>query len=132
MANLFHTPDILTAESRAVGRCFYFKLSSDGVGSGTHMSAQFEHVNQSIDMTKVGRTMRRLHEQVCGEKRRIEVTRCGCDDVCVMISKKELECLETALQIMADTDSFNGMCDSLKKLLAQAHEVFGAPEQADA
>lgn len=92
------------------------------------MSALLEHANQTIDMTKVGRTIRRLHDQVCGGNRRVEITRAGCDDVCVMISKKELESLEAALQIFADTQAFREMCDSLKRLLAAAHEVYGSAE----
>jgi PHD/YefM family antitoxin component YafN of YafNO toxin-antitoxin module len=88
-----------------------------------------DHPNPTIDMTKVGKSIRRLHDQVCDQKRRVEITRAGSDDVCVMISKKELESLEAALQIFADTEAFEEMCEHLRKLLATAHEVYGpAPE----
>jgi hypothetical protein len=89
------------------------------------MSALADHGNATIDMTRVGKSIRQMHDQVCGEKRRIEITRTGCDDVCVMISKKELDSLERALQILADTDAFEEMCDDLKKVLAMAHEIYG-------
>jgi hypothetical protein len=75
-------------------------------------------------MTKVGRIMRKLHDQVIGNRRRVEITRAGCDDVCVMISKSELDSLEQALAILADTEGFSEMCENLKKLLSRAGVVY--------
>jgi hypothetical protein len=79
-----------------------------------------EHPNQTIDMTKVGKSIRRLHDEVCGQKRRVEITRAGSSDVCVMICKKELESLERALQIFANTEEFAAMCENLKRIVELA------------
>ena len=54
-----------------------------------------------------------LHAQVARERGRIEITRDGCDDVCILISKTELEGLERALEILSETPDFQTMCQSL-------------------
>jgi PHD/YefM family antitoxin component YafN of YafNO toxin-antitoxin module len=74
---------------------------------------------QSLDVTRFRQTLARLHEAVgCGHGR-IEVTRRGCDDVCVLISKCELEALEQALDILAQSAEYKAMCDSLQSVVAQ-------------
>jgi PHD/YefM family antitoxin component YafN of YafNO toxin-antitoxin module len=78
-------------------------------------------------MTQAAKAIRRLHDQVCTDKHRVEITRRGCDDVCVLISRKELESLEQALQIFADTEAFMEMSENLKKVLALADEIYAAP-----
>jgi PHD/YefM family antitoxin component YafN of YafNO toxin-antitoxin module len=89
------------------------------------MSDGKERAHPSVDMTKVGKVMRKLHDQVCGSKQRVEITRPGSDDVCVMISKKELESLEQAMAVLTDTDAFLATCDQIKKLIAAAGMVHG-------
>lgn len=86
-----------------------------------------EHPNQSLNMTQAAKALRRLHAQICTDQRRVEITRRGCDDICVLLSRKELESLEQALQIFADTEAFLEMSENLKKVLALAHETYGAP-----
>lgn len=56
------------------------------------------------------------HAKVARGHGRVEITRDGCDDVCVLISKAELDALERALEILAETADFRGMCDHLTAL----------------
>lgn len=64
-----------------------------------------------------------LHGRVARGHGRIEITADGCDDVCVLISKAELESLERALEILAETDDFRTMCQSLTSVAASALET---------
>jgi PHD/YefM family antitoxin component YafN of YafNO toxin-antitoxin module len=71
---------------------------------------------QSLDVGKFRQTLAKLHEAVgCGNGR-IEVTRRGCNDVCVLISKSELEALEQALEILAQSSEYKAMCDSIQSV----------------
>ena len=82
---------------------------------------------QTLDVTRFRRTLASLHERVgcgCG---RVEVTRKGCDDVCVLISKRELESLEQALQIFAATLEFQQMSGQIAEIVAAA----GGPVPSD-
>ena len=79
----------------------------------------------SVDMTLVGKRIRRLHDQVCGQGQRVEITRAGCDDVCVMISKRELDALEAAVAIHSATPTHADLCRALSQLLAEAGLVYG-------
>jgi hypothetical protein len=97
----------------------------------SQVAASTEHDNVRVDMTKVGKSIRRMHDRVCAQRGRVEITRAGCDDICVMISKAELQSLERALQIFADSASFAEMADDLKRVLALAHEVYGPPAMAE-
>ena len=75
---------------------------------------------QSLDVTRFRRTLANLHEAVgCGNGR-IEVTRRGCNDVCVLISKCELDSLEHALRIMAETVEFQQMSSQIAQIVAAA------------
>jgi hypothetical protein len=96
------------------------------------MSETIEHMYPTVEMTKVGRIMKKLHEQVVHQRHRVEITRAGCEDCCIMISRAELESLESALAIFADTAAFNEMCDHLKTLLKSAGLVYTAPTYGDA
>ena len=96
------------------------------------MPTRSEPVNHTVDMTKVGKVIRKLHDQVCQDKRRVEITRAGCDDVCIMISRKELESLEQAMAIFADTTAFDDMCRQMKQVLQSAGMVYGDPAEAEA
>ena len=80
--------------------------------------------HRSIDLTLVGEVMSRLHEQVCGSRRRVEITRADGDEVCVMISKRELEALEHALAVLAGSDHFGTTCRKLHDLLTTAGLVY--------
>jgi hypothetical protein len=95
------------------------------------MTESVEHTYPTVDMTKVGRIIRKLHDQVVGQRRRVEITRAGCDDGLVMISRAELETLENTLAIFADTAEFNEMCESLKNLLDTAGVVYSPQAYGD-
>ena len=79
-----------------------------------------ECLHLNVELTKVGRSIRRLHALVCSHGKRVEITRSDCDDVCVLISKKELDSLEAALEILSETAGYAGMCEHLKELLIGA------------
>jgi PHD/YefM family antitoxin component YafN of YafNO toxin-antitoxin module len=64
-----------------------------------------------------------LHGRVASGHGRVVITRDGCDDVCVLISKAELESLEQALEILSSTPDFQAMCKTLAMVAASAaHE----------
>ena len=71
---------------------------------------------QTLDVTRVRRTLSHLHERVTTGAGRIEVRRRGCDDVCVIISKAELEALEHALEILTESAEYKDMCKTLADL----------------
>src|SRR5215208_489894 len=73
---------------------------------------------QTLDVTRFRAAMAKLHEVVGCGKGRIEITRRGCDDVCVLISKSELESLEQALEIFAQCTEYKSMCDNISQLVA--------------
>ena len=75
---------------------------------------------QSLDVTRFRRAIANLHEVVGCGKGRIEVTRQGCEDVCVLISKCELDSLEHALRIMAETVEFQQMSKQIAEIVAAA------------
>lgn len=80
----------------------------------------FEQGSQhpTLDVTRFRRALASIHEQVAGGHGRVEVKRKGCDDVCVMISKAELEAMERALEILAGCSEYKSMCDALSKLVS--------------
>ena len=73
---------------------------------------------QTLDVTRFRSAMAKLHEVVGCGKGRVEITRRGCDDVCVLISKAELESLEQALEILTQSDHYKAMCDNISQLVA--------------
>jgi PHD/YefM family antitoxin component YafN of YafNO toxin-antitoxin module len=73
---------------------------------------------QTLDVTRFRSTLAKLHEAVGCGKGRIEVKRRGCDDVCVLISKSELESLEQALEILAASQEYKTMCESISQVVA--------------
>ena len=73
---------------------------------------------QTLDVTRFRRALANLHEVVGCGKGRVEVTRRGCEDVCVLISKAELESLERALQIFADSVEFQQMSRQIAEIVA--------------
>jgi PHD/YefM family antitoxin component YafN of YafNO toxin-antitoxin module len=75
---------------------------------------------QTLDVTRFRRALADLHVRVGCGKGRIEVTRRGCEDVCVLISKAELESLERALQIFSDTAAFREMSEQIAQIVASA------------
>jgi len=80
---------------------------------------------QSLDLDQAASALARLHQQVAEQHGRIEITRMGSDQRCVLISKCELDSLEQALQILSTTDSAAAMHG---ELLRVASEVSGAAQ----
>ena len=76
--------------------------------------------NQTLELTRLRRALARIHEQVSSRTERIEFTRDGSEDVCVIISKAELESLERALEILANTNEYRAMCEEVKNIAATA------------
>jgi PHD/YefM family antitoxin component YafN of YafNO toxin-antitoxin module len=77
----------------------------------------------SLDVTQLRRAMDKIHEQVAAAHGRIELTRPGCDDVCVILSKTELQSLERALEILAETTEYKSMCDQVARLVTECDGV---------
>lgn len=84
---------------------------------------------QSMDITRVRQTLAHLHQQVAGGHRRIEIKRRGSDEVCVIISKSELEALEEALEILCQSHDYRQMCDEVSQIAA---DCGGVPCTTDA
>jgi len=80
-----------------------------------------EHARfSSLDVSRVRRVLARLHEQVSFGQGRVEIKRHGSEHVCVMISKAELEALETALEILSESTEYKSMCENLSRVAAEA------------
>ena len=75
---------------------------------------------QTLDVTRVRRALAKLHEQVACGRGRLEIKKRGCDDVCVMISKAELEALESALEILTGSAEYKTMCETLSQVASDA------------
>jgi len=73
---------------------------------------------ESYDVGYVSSALQKLHEQVVRTTARVEITRDGCDDCCVLISKAELASLERALEILADTEQVRAMSEKVAQLAA--------------
>ncbi len=83
---------------------------------------------QTIDLSACLRALAELHEQVTRGHCRVQITRLGCEDVCVLISQAELDALERALEIFAQTDGYQAMCGELTEAAGQSTAaLFSAP-----
>ena len=79
----------------------------------------------SYEVKYVSGLLDQLHADVVRHKGRIEITRDGCDDCCVLISKTELDALEQALAILSDTDGVRAMSGQIAHLAASCSETAG-------
>ena len=86
-------------------------------------AAGTDRAHASFELASIRKQLRRLHNRVCSGGQRVEVTRAGCDDVCVLISKRELEAMEAALNLYASHPSHADLCRGLAQLLADAGVV---------
>jgi PHD/YefM family antitoxin component YafN of YafNO toxin-antitoxin module len=80
--------------------------------------ADHSHPQQSYDVSLIASNLAQLHEFVTRTKGRVEITRPGSDERCVLISQEELRCLERALEILSDTDDVRDMCGQIAQLAA--------------
>lgn len=87
------------------------------------MSDDNTHPQQTYDVSLIASNLANLHEYVTRTNGRIEITRPGSDDRCVLVSKEELDCLERALAILSDTDDVRDMCGKIAQLAAQTGPV---------
>ena len=108
--------------------------STPGAGDGEIPAQQRQTSSNSafrtVDVTEFRRLLTSLHEQVGCCRGRVEVKRRGCDDVCVLIGKAELEALERALEILCDSAEYKAMCDTVAQLAAATGTAQYATEQA--
>jgi PHD/YefM family antitoxin component YafN of YafNO toxin-antitoxin module len=79
------------------------------------MSAQS---HPCFDVTVVAPALESLHEHITKTRGRLEITRRGSDERCVLISKEELESLEKALAILSDTETVRDICGKIAALAA--------------
>lgn len=103
----------------------------DGAGQTT-MGDGTDRQHEVVDLNQVAKRIRRLHDQVCIQGQRVEITRAGCDEVCVMISKRELDALEAAVAMHAASPAYADMCRELTELLATADLVYHPQTYGDA
>ena len=73
----------------------------------------------SVDIRLAASQLLRLHERVAQERGRIEITRDGWDESCVLISRTELESMERALEILSRTEGAAAMRDELLRVRAE-------------
>ncbi len=85
---------------------------------------------QTLDVTQFRRALAKLHNEVSCCRGRVEVKRKGCDDVCVLIGKAELQAMEEALEILSNTADFQAMCKTLSEVVAAASPSFPPIAQA--
>jgi PHD/YefM family antitoxin component YafN of YafNO toxin-antitoxin module len=69
-----------------------------------------------LDVDHFGSGLARLHEVITRNKSRVEITRPGCEERCILISKSELDSLEEALTILAGTEKFAAMHAQLNQI----------------
>ncbi len=73
----------------------------------------------SLKLSQFRHSLDDLHERVVVGRGRVEITRDGCDDACVLISKAELEALEHALEVLSRGEEYRAMCDILSQLAGE-------------
>jgi len=76
----------------------------------------------SYDVSVIAPVLESLHEHVARTNGRVEITRRGSDERCVLISQEELFCLERALEILSDTDGVREICHKLAAVAARASD----------
>jgi PHD/YefM family antitoxin component YafN of YafNO toxin-antitoxin module len=74
--------------------------------------------SKSYDVSVIAGSLVQLHEHVTRTLERIEMTRPGSDERVVMISKRELESLEKALEILSATEEVRDLSDKIAQLAA--------------
>ena len=73
---------------------------------------------RTYDAGVVAQSLVQLHEYVTRCNARIEITCGGTDERCVLVSKKELDALERAIEILSDTDDVRHVSEKLAHLAA--------------
>jgi PHD/YefM family antitoxin component YafN of YafNO toxin-antitoxin module len=86
------------------------KISSEDSSDSSH--------RKSFDVSLIASNLQQLHEHVTRTLERIEITRPGTDERAVLISKRELESLERALEILSDTEEVRELSAKIAHLAA--------------
>ena len=73
---------------------------------------------KTYDVNLIASHMQTLHEYVTRTLGRVEITRAGSEERCVLISQRELESLERALEILSNTDDVRDICGKIAQLAA--------------
>jgi PHD/YefM family antitoxin component YafN of YafNO toxin-antitoxin module len=73
---------------------------------------------RTYDVNIVAQSLAQLHEYVTSSNARIEVTRPGSDERCVLMSKQELDALERAIEILSDTEDMRHVSEKLAHIAA--------------
>lgn len=73
---------------------------------------------QTLHVDHVQGDLLNLYERIACEKGRVEIVDANGGCACVLISKAELDTLETALAVLSDGDGVRSMQNSLAQLLA--------------
>ena len=91
------------------------------------MAEHLPHTPQySYDVNLIASHLASLHEFVTRTKSRIEITRPGSDERCILLSQEELAALERALEILSNTDDVRDMCGQIAQLAAATGPVIFA------
>ena len=77
---------------------------------------------RTYDAAVVAQSLPQLHEFVTRCNGRLEITRPGSDQRCVLISKEELESLEQALEILSNTADVRKIAQAVSELSHAAAE----------
>jgi hypothetical protein len=77
----------------------------------------------TMSLSQFLRAVEDFHQRVSIGSGRVEITRDDCDDVCVLISKSELDALERAIEILAQSDDYRNMCSSLSEVAGECLSV---------
>ena len=77
---------------------------------------------QTLHLNQVQGDLLKLYERIACEKGRVEIFDGDGGCACVLISKAELDSLETALAVLSDGDGVRSMQNSLAQLAASVGE----------
>jgi len=75
---------------------------------------------RTFDVSLAAQTLPQLHEYVTSQDARVELTRPGSDERCVLVSKRDLEALEKAVVILSNTEDMRTVSEKLAQLAAAA------------
>jgi PHD/YefM family antitoxin component YafN of YafNO toxin-antitoxin module len=81
--------------------------------------------NKTVDLSDGPVDLHQLHMHVVSRHARVEFITRACDGSCILISKAELESLESALEILSGTDDVREMRNELSRLVAQTLPLAG-------
>jgi PHD/YefM family antitoxin component YafN of YafNO toxin-antitoxin module len=78
---------------------------------------------RTYDASVVAQSLAQLHEYVTRFNARIEITHGGGAERCVLVSKKELDALERAIEILSDTDDMRHVSEKLAHIAATVNAM---------